>query len=341
MSVNFYFYRLPGQSEVTGYSSENYAEGFSPKAFIIAPFDLTRHPVINIPGNLRIDPELLGSLAAKALKEQDRGSSFTTEHDFSTGREEHSSMILSIKQEIEQGNLKKCVISRTISCKGEIDVEATFRNLCEAYPKAFVFCYYCDATGLWMGASPELLLESKDNELRTVALAGTKESGESTAWDVKNKEEQRLVRDYIVEIFRNNGMLTQEGRTETYEAGPVSHLITKITGTPAHSRFDGFDLALDLSPTPALSGYPKERAIKQINATERHDREYYGGFAGYAENNKDFRFYVNLRSMKIYQHGYLLFSGGGIMGDSDPDEEWEETEKKSKTLFEHITLKKA
>lgn len=341
MSVNFYFYRLPGQSEVIGYRSETYGEGFSPKAFIIAPFDLALHPVINIPGNLRIDQELLGSLAEKALKEQASSTLQTGKNDLSTSREEHSSMILSIKQEIEHGNLKKCVISRTIGYSGEIDVEATFHNLCHAYPNAFVFCYYCGATGLWMGASPELLLECKDNEFSTVALAGTKETGASSEWDVKNKEEQRLVRDYIIDTFRKSGILTQESKTESFVAGPVSHLITRITGTPADSRFDGFDLALNLSPTPALSGHPKDRSIKKIKAIERHDREYYGGFAGPAESNKDFRFYVNLRSMKIYPHGYVLYSGGGIMKDSDIDEEWEETEKKSRTLIEHITLKKS
>lgn len=336
MSDCFFYYRLPGQGKVEGYRSGNFGEGFWPKTFIIAPFDTIRHPVIHIPAAEAGSLDSLNALASKALRKESSETQKEKESLRSTSREEHSTMIESVKEDIAKGNLEKCVISRAICIDGSLDVKATFKMLCKAYPHAYVFCYYTPITGLWMGASPELLLTCEGNTYRTVALAGTMEAESKEEWDEKNISEQRVVRDYIVQTFRTNGLETTRGETKTVFAGPVKHLRTEIIGKSRTMEQDGFQIALDLSPTPALSGYPKARAIEKISQLEKHDRSYYGGFVGMAKTERDCSFYVNLRSMRIFNDRYVLYCGGGIMKDSKAGIEWEETENKSLTLINSI-----
>lgn len=340
MSVNFFYYRLPGCDNVRGYKSKECGRGFSSDAFVIVPFDYQIHPIIHIPAEEIIDIGSLGDLADKAFGEE-KESPCTDYSGISTRRKEHAAMIESVIGDIKQGKLNKCVISRVIGKEGSIDVRATFENLCRRLPDAYVFCYYSPLTGLWMGASPELLLECDKETYRTVALAGTKKTGDKEDWDDKNREEQCVVKDFITAIFRNFGLSVKESQTTTLAAGPVSHLITRISGQPVSSTNEGFRLALSLSPTPALSGYPQQTALMKIAATERHDRECYGGFIGMVKDEGDFAFYVNLRSMNIQETGYVIYCGGGIMKESETDREWEETENKSRTLLQHIKLKNA
>ncbi len=93
------------------------------------------------------------------------------------------------------------------------------------------------------------------------------------------------------------------------------------------------ELALRLSPTPALCGFPVESAMRIIDVCENFDRSYYGGFCGPYQNEGDFNFFVNLRSLRLTPAGCALYAGGGINEMSAPDDEWLETENKLSTLL--------
>jgi isochorismate synthase len=95
-----------------------------------------------------------------------------------------------------------------------------------------------------------------------------------------------------------------------------------------------------LHPTPAVCGLPKLKALDLIKDVETHDREYYAGYWGPLEANGDFALYVNLRSMKIAENQLSLFVGGGIIADSLPQKEWEETQLKAQTLLSVIKASK-
>jgi len=91
-----------------------------------------------------------------------------------------------------------------------------------------------------------------------------------------------------------------------------------------------------LHPGPAICGTPQETAYNYINQYESHQRDSYCGFIGPMNIAEDSALYVNLRSMRIYKNQVLLYVGGGITIDSEPREEWEETENKSLTLLDVI-----
>jgi isochorismate synthase len=184
-----------------------------------------------------------------------------------------------------------------------------------------------------MGASPETLLEAKKNLVNTMSLAGTKQEGEE--WTDKEIEEQDLVTQTIKRAFNkaNCKELNIEG-PNTIKAGQVQHLHTHISAILNKSD-DWKPLLQTLHPTPAVCGIPTEEARKFIVENEKYNRAYYTGFLGVLAENKK-QFFVNLRCMEIFEETALLYIGGGITAKSNLEKEWQETERKSLTLANHL-----
>lgn len=157
------------------------------------------------------------------------------------------------------------------------------------------------------------------------------------AWDTKNIDEQQLVVDFITDCLGRHHLSPDVSWRFTRTAGPVEHCCTSITAKTPHA-IDLGSLLRDLSPTPAVCGSDREEAVSIINRFESFDRQCYGGFFGPVKAADDFDLYVNLRSCRVYDDGAALFAGGGITLLSDPDDEWNETERKLSTLVAHLGL---
>ena len=184
-----------------------------------------------------------------------------------------------------------------------------------------------------MGASPELLIKKESAEYKTVSLAGTRT--ENTPWTNKEIQEQQVVTDYITEIIRPFSNFYEISKPYDLQAGKVIHLKSDITFS-LKQKFDLWSLLKQLNPTPAVCGIPMLKAKQLIAKLENHDRELYTGFIGPMGINNHNSIFVNLRNMKICRNYLALFLGGGIMGDSNPIDEWEETENKSTTLLSNL-----
>ena len=235
-----------------------------------------------------------------------------------------------IKNFINGSLTNKIVASRRMTVPFSKDINDLFFDLCNIYNDAFIFFLSTEELGTWIGASPELLLERQGSKLTTMSLAGTRSLSCSKSWDKKNIKEQKIVTDYLIDIFdrfRLNPSIINQG---TKQAGNIEHLMTIIEGKTV-DNFNLISLLKALSPTPALSGFPKKEAIEIINNFEG-DRSLYGGFMGPVFPNGDFRFNVILRCACLSPTTATLFAGGGITYLSDPEEEWEETEKKLETI---------
>ena len=87
-----------------------------------------------------------------------------------------------------------------------------------------------------------------------------------------------------------------------------------------------------MHPTPAIAGTPTDIAVSYINNIESHNRRYYGGYVGPVDENGEFDFFVNLRSLEFSGNDYCIYVGGGLTADSDAEKEWQETAEKAKTL---------
>jgi isochorismate synthase len=240
-------------------------------------------------------------------------------------------------ERIRTTDLKKIVISRAVQSKlgpGFAPVRL-FQDLCKAYPNAFVSLVAIPDVGTWIGATPELLLQTQGNRLRTIALAGTQPFSSLPVWRGKELEEQAIVSDFIRECFSLQGMggYTEHG-PETMQIGKLLHLRTEFNVDLGPDQAEGVtsEFLRRLHPTPAVDGVPKEGALEFIRQIERHDREFYSGFLGPVNLNGASHLFVNLRCLQLLKTSAILYAGSGITFDSVADQECLETELKLKAL---------
>lgn len=223
----------------------------------------------------------------------------------------------------------KVVIARQTyrETEGAAPLEA-FHNLCERYPELNIHLIFHPKTGVWLGATPEVLVQYKGSSFASMSLAGTR-SPEGDPFTFKEKHEQALVTDDLLERYRNLGAdQLEHGPLEEIQAGPVMHLLTWVK---AELQAKPEEVIRALHPTPAVCGTPRRKALEFILAHEGLNRRYYSGYFGYSEGDRG-RYFVNLRCGSIFQKGVALYAGGGITKDSVPDLEWNETRRKLATL---------
>lgn len=243
-------------------------------------------------------------------------------------------------KEIQNGNFEKVVLSRKETIEVDFfDVELVFKKVLQKYPTAFKYCFYHPKIGFWMGATPEQFLNVDDAILKTVSLAGTQlySDEEHIVWEDKEIEEQQIVTDYIINNLKTVSENVTFSLPYDYRAGNLIHIKTDIQTQINNS--DSISKVINLlHPTPAVCGFPKEKAKHFIIKEEVYNREFYAGFLG--EWNKDFLSYkenqfdlfVNLRCMKIEDKKVNLYIGCGITKDSDSEKEFLETVNKSQTM---------
>ncbi len=224
---------------------------------------------------------------------------------------------------------------RTVSLK-DVTIEKLLFRLFDLYPSAFRYIWYHPKTGLWCGATPELLLESDGECFKTMALAGTKIPDDfgRVEWTDKEREEQQLVVDDISNKLQNVLSVIKISKTTNHKAGSLVHLRTDISGFIKKGKGSLYSIANSLHPTPAICGTPRSMAQQFITKHEGYDREFYTGFLGFLnEPQKSTRLYVNLRCMKLEGDQAHIFVGGGITQGSVPKSEWLETENKLQTML--------
>jgi isochorismate synthase len=247
---------------------------------------------------------------------------------------------------IDAGKLEKVVPARTksIAVPENFDLGNALLQMLQAYPNSFVNFFHIPNAGTWIGASPETLIRTKEDNFYTMALAGTqKASGEnplkSAAWTQKEIEEQALVCRYIVDCFKKIRLREyEEHGPKTIMAGNLLHLRTdfkvdmKATGFPQLGS-----VMLDLlHPTSAVCGMPRKEAHEFLQENEGFDRSFFAGFLGPVNIEGETSIFVNLRTASFNGGRAILYAGAGVTEDSDPEKEWEETELKCQIIGKFI-----
>ncbi|MBM3918963.1 MAG: hypothetical protein FJ344_05625 [Sphingomonadales bacterium] len=252
--------------------------------------------------------------------------------------------------EIATGRIGKVVLARSESHPWPKHLHPVnfVRRLCGDYPQAFVNLVLHPDWGLWIGATPELLLEMVPGgggdsaspeihplrRLRSMALAGTLPAyGSSEQWGEKEIREQQVVDDFIAHNWSTRIRNFRRSDRKSLRAGPVQHLCTLLEG---ESDLPLDELVGQLHPTPAVGGWPKDASLSVMAEIERGSRQLYGGFLGPVESPDEARLFVNLRTLQLRGQYAHLHMGCGILGGSEPHSEWAETVHKSKTLLQHL-----
>ena len=237
--------------------------------------------------------------------------------------------------EIRAGALEKVVLAREVRATAprDFDITATLRHLRSANRSSFVFGCWRPGSA-FVGASPELLVRNEGRDVSASSLAGSVSRGRTDDEDAalaagllasaKDRIEHEIVRrelrDGLAE-FCDDVVADEEPSLLTLPQ--VHHLHTDVRGQlrPEHSLLE---VVGRLHPTPAVGGAPREAALEFIRAEEQLQRGWYAAPIGWLQRERG-EFAVALRSALVTGREALLFAGCGIVGDSDPDEEFAES----------------
>lgn len=237
--------------------------------------------------------------------------------------------------------MPKVVLSR---CQwiDNVDVEETllnFSKLLNNNHNLLVYCVRIPDIGFWIGATPETLLTVSNGQAETCALAGTMPFDNGIVnWTEKEINEQKIVSDFICNTLLDNNIEFSQSPTSTTPAGKLAHLKTTFNFNAQQINGQLGKLLQQLHPTPAVCGLPTEAARSIIAEIETHSRSYYAGFVGLASKTST-QLYVNIRCMQLFSNGALLYAGGGITAQSNPINEWVETEMKMESIAQIISKK--
>lgn len=351
-NITFVTFRLPKQSSVTTYIQttpgtvqwKSIHDISEKKGFVMAPFD-TR----NGKKYIMVKPDIIfEDNPGQEVMEQVHSLPANKQPDWDitppvvTRKEDYMQQVKTIRKQISTGYFQKSVLSRIKMVKGNYFELARkiFDETCHRHPNAFVYLFKSDHH-FWLGASPEPLLRLQDGIASTVSLAGTRTHSLANMklgnWTMKEVLEQEYVTRYIHDILREF-RIKDYRVTSPYvkKAGDLVHLRTDFSFRYAQVKDRIWELLDSLHPTPAVAGQPKDEAISFIKQLEPHDREYYAGFLGPMISDDIVDLFVNLRCMKITPDYLSLFIGGGITLESIPEDEWEETQWKAKSLLNII-----
>lgn len=311
------------------------------------PFDLSQPAALMRPQTIRFSPDL----PAWPLRELPPARITATTPD----AEEHRRRVaVAVARLADPATaLHKVVLARalTVSAEGPLDARTLLHRLTGNDAQAVKYLVDLSAAGeghsgaALIGASPELLVARRGQQVMCRPFAGSAprladpdadaESGAALANSTKNRHEHQLVvealRDALDPLCTD---LQIAERPQLAKTAAVWHLYTPITGLLRETATTALDLAIALHPTPAVGGSPTAAATELITELEG-DRGFYAGAVGWCDQRGDGRWVVSIRCAQLSadRRSAVAHSGGGIVAESDPDDELAETTTKFKTIL--------
>jgi menaquinone-specific isochorismate synthase len=257
------------------------------------------------------------------------------------GRAVWTESVRRILATIDAGEVRKVVLARqlVVEAGGPFDRRVILDRLRRSHPSCFTY-----AAGDFVGASPELLIRRRGNEVASCPMAGTVRRGDAPEEDealvaglrrsVKEAEEHRLLVEAVVSALAPVcAAPPTAGEPDVVRFPTVSHLATRVSGVLREPAPSALALAGRLHPTPAVGGLPRAEALAAIGALEEFDRGLYAGPVGWVDANGDGEWAVALRGAQLDGPRARLVAGAGIVAGSDPDAEWAETEAKLRPML--------
>lgn len=277
--------------------------------------------------------------ATKALDESDFQSSFT--------KEAFEAMVEQAKEYIRAGDIFQVVPSQRLSVGFNARPLDVYRALRALNPSPYMYFVDMGATQI-VGSSPEILARLKDGEVVVRPLAGTRKRGRDEAEDQALEAElladpkERAEHVMLIDLGRNDiGRISETGSVEVSESfkverySHVMHIVSQVKGR-FRSGLNYMDVLKATFPAGTLSGAPKIRALEIIQELEPFKRNIYAGAIGWIGWWGDADTAIAIRTAVIQNGRLYVQAGAGIVYDSDPSSEWEETMNKGRALFRAV-----
>lgn len=264
-------------------------------------------------------------------------------------REQYHANVLRAKEYILAGDIFQVVPSQRFIRPTSADPVTIYRALRTINPSPYMFLLRTGEGDL-VGASPELLVRVQEGEVQTHPIAGTRRRGRDMAEDAAlaeellNDEKERAEHLMLVDLGRNDiGRVSEPGtvRVPTFmiveKYSHVMHLVSHVTGR-LRSDMTALDALRACFPAGTVSGAPKIRAMEIIAELEGARRGVYAGCVGHVGFNGDLDTCIALRTLVIQNGVAYMQAGGGVVADSDPEAEYQESCNKAAALLRAIDL---
>ncbi len=256
----------------------------------------------------------------------------------------YSEMVRKAQDYIRAGDIFQVVPSQRFSTDFDLPCFALYRSLRRMNPSPFLF--YVNLGGFQItGSSPEILVRLRDDTVTVRPIAGTLPRGKTREEDIENEKalladpKERAEHLMLLDLGRNDvGRVAEYGTvnvTESFIIERYSHVMHIVSNVEGKIR-DGEDAVSALMggfPAGTVSGAPKIRAMEIINELEAHKRGVYAGAVGYFGSNGEMDTCIALRTAVVKDGKLHVQAGGGVVLDSDPDKEFQETVHKASALF--------
>ena len=309
----------------------------------IIVFDHVRHDVTVISFEGRAD-EVVAQLEQTSEKEQ-ADQPETLVFQSATTAERFREQVELAKKEIRKGEVFQLVLSQRLSADYRGDAFTLYRKLRKQNPSPYQFFIDFGDYAV-VGASPESLLTIRGGEMVTNPIAGTRKRGKTEAEDTALEKElladekERAEHQMLVDLSRNDvGRVAKVGTVEIpkymviEKYQHVMHIVSEVTGELGVAMHP-LDALVSCLPAGTVSGAPKVRALQLIQQFEEERRGVYGGAVGYLAFNGNLDVALAIRTFVVKDGAVHVQAGAGIVYDSEPQAEYEETLHKARSLTE-------
>lgn len=264
-------------------------------------------------------------------------------------REDFENAVVEIKELINAGECYQVVLSQCFSRKTNASPIAIYRALRSLNPSPYMFLLQFDEKAI-VGASPEMLVRCRDRKLEYRPIAGTRKRGKTSEEDLVLAEEMRRDKKEVaehlmlVDLGRNDlgrvsrfGSVRVENMLNVEKFSHVQHLVSYLF-SELRDDCDRFDALAACFPAGTVSGAPKVRAIEIIQRLEPTERGIYSGAVGYIDYSGNLDTCIAIRTLVLENGEAKIQAGAGIVADSVPELEFEETVNKASALLRTIEI---
>lgn len=266
-------------------------------------------------------------------------------------KEEYEKAVQVAKEKIVDGDIFQVVLSRRYTVPYEGNLLRFYNYLKQTNPSPYMYCLNFGDRKI-IGASPENLVRVESGKIDSYAtLAGTMARGKTPEEDkaleqkLLNDEKERAEHLMLVDLTRNDlGKVSKAGSVsvpelmEVHKYSHVQHLSSHVRGELVDGK-DCFDVFDSIFPAGTLSGAPKVRAMEIIEELEKNRRGAYGGAVGYFSFNRNCDFAITIRTLIAQRQNAYVQAGAGIVYDSVPEKEYQETENKMRSVMKALEVR--
>ena len=267
-------------------------------------------------------------------------------------QERFEAMVRTAKEHIAAGDIYQVVLSQRFEAEVAAEAFTVYRALRHVNPSPYMFFIRMGDRSI-VGSSPEMLVRVEGRHAVTHPIAGTRPRGRSEeedrrlAEELKRNEKEKAEHVMLVDLGRNDlGRVCEYGtvRVPTYMTlerySHVMHLVSVVDGMLAEDR-DRLDALVACFPAGTVSGAPKVRAMQIIQALEPSRRGLYAGAVGYLDFAGNLDFCIAIRTVLLENGRAQVQAGAGIVADSNPTAEFEETRDKARAMIRALELAQA